>query len=210
MQEDANAAQRSAINANQRFPVIDCADALSLSLSLSVAHQGPCVPMHGRSMFWSLMKEDERDRFLRRIFFFRMSSLCPCFLRIVSLSRLSARSAQTALTCFLPDPSRRHEYVTLATASSTATAIMCSSVFCTLKNTLAVQQRKIKLIVFAGGSKQKAKYNVFCNCREVNWTNVHVKNKKKNDRKWQNHLLLVLEGLCSSQEQGWNSGIADS
>lgn len=37
MQEDANAAQRSAINANQWFPVIDYADALSLSLSLSGA-----------------------------------------------------------------------------------------------------------------------------------------------------------------------------
>lgn len=84
---------------------------------------------------------------------------------------------------------------------------MCSSVFCTLKNTLAVQQRKIKLIIFAGGSKQKAKYNVFCNCREVNWTHFHVKNKKKT--KWRNPLLLVLEGLCRSQEQGWNSGIAD-
>lgn len=57
MQEDANAAPRSAVNANQRLPMIDDADALSLSFS------GPNVAMHGGSMFWPLMKEDEPNHF---------------------------------------------------------------------------------------------------------------------------------------------------
>lgn len=131
------------------------------------------MPKHGRSMLWSLMKEDGRDHLLRRIFFFRTSSLRPRFLRIVSLQAVSHIGANCFSSFFfflffLLDPSRHHKYMTLATTAMTTTASMFSSVFCTLRKSLAVEQgRKIKCVTFAGGSKQEAKYIVLSNWRQV-------------------------------------------